>query len=140
MCLFSGCHQKYINEVYKNRNYQGKSDENVSIRYFLNTNKGEAKIGFDRKEIPLQFPLVCDPQTSSGCYSLSGNLIAGSITVVLLSSDGKNQYECFTYHSGVIKAKQHFDLYGGNYLLKVLSSTRLIHSTYRLQIIKGQSQ
>lgn len=118
-CLISGCQHKYINEVYKTKYLNNKLDENVSIRYFFNNDKGEVDIEFEKKEIPLQFQLVCDPQTSSGSYSLTGDLNGGSITVVLLSSDGKEQYERFTYNSGVIKTKQYFDLYGGNYLLKI---------------------
>lgn len=114
-----GCQYKnyHVNE-YEVKKEGDKIDKNVKIKYFLENSRGELEIKFDQKEIPFKFLIYPDVQTYQGRFSLSGQLGEGSVSVILLSSNGE-VIEKFSYSNGKIVGKEHFDLYYGEYILQI---------------------
>lgn len=117
--ILSACQQKqYIIEEYQTKIIENNSDKNVKTEYFIEEGKGELKFEFEEKEIPFEVEIFCDTQTYLGNYKLSGTLGEGNISVLLLTAN-RDEIEKFTYRSGKLKQKEHFDLYGGRYFLRI---------------------
>lgn len=117
--ILSGCQQRqYIVEEYQTKTIEDNFDKNVKTKYFIGEGKGELEFEFEEKEIPFEVELFCDTQTYVGNYKLSGTLGEGNISVLLLTAN-RDEVEKFTYMNGKLREKEHFDLYGGRYFLRI---------------------
>jgi hypothetical protein len=93
-------------------------DKRVNMKYFNEKQKGQIDIEFDEKSIPFEFKLVGETQTYGGTYEMSGSFEEGEILLLFMSLDGKELWKD-TFKSGVIKKKQLFDAYWGEYILRM---------------------
>lgn len=117
--ISTACGKKYTVQEYDNKMIGNQKDQDVKMEYLIDRDRGKLQLEFAAKEIPLEFNLICGPQTSEGVFNLVGNLGKGNVSIKLLSVDGKEEYERFTYNAGNLNTKQHFDLYGGEYILRI---------------------
>jgi len=119
--MLSGCHynRQYIQEKYETKAVQDKIDKNVMLKWRMTATKGDMRVKFAEKEIPFEIEITPETYTYQGSIDFSGTLHEGSISVLLLSDSREQEYQRFTYKSGKIKDKQHFDLYGGKYILRL---------------------
>lgn len=115
----SGCQYKLTHEEYQSKSIGSKIDKKVKISYGVNKDRARLQLEFEEKEIPFEFTITPGENTYLGKYELSGTLAEGSISIELLSVDKKEKYEQFTYEAGKLRAKQQFDLYGGEYILRI---------------------